>query len=559
MRLSRIEIENFKGIAAKQVIDLAPITLLFGANSAGKSTILQALHYLREVLSRANPDPDQTLAGGLIDLGGFANLIHAHDLNRTMTLKIVIDGVDGFGTDHLPLNGGGSVSAPEFEQLPIRYLLGENTDVKDYAVVQTIGVSVSVAWSELNAQPFVSSISVELDDKNVATISSPPQSGRATLSDINFEHELFHRIVEHDEPDEPDEGLSKFPLANEVAELSRQMADSDTVPESSYRVSVKTISGALPDLNFTLTSDLRDPDVTKVEFERASPRVRGLENLLDELVVGPMRVARDYLNDTTYIGPLREIPPRGFQPKLSPDEARWAQGLAAWDLLYSDRKGDLLKRVNFWLSGKDRLGTNYEILRTERRDIPATSRMHHLFARGITEDDLSELQEAYTDLNATNEIVLRDFAQNITVSPVDVGVGISQMIPVVVACLKNSPGVVMVEQPELHIHPAIQVGLGDLFLHAAGADQNSVSERKTLLIETHSEHIMLRLLRRVRETSNDQLPPGAMPAEAKDIAVIYVENSDQTVEFRRMNVDSDGDFSDRWPRGFFRERAKELF
>ena len=559
MRLSRIEIENFKGIAAKQVIDLAPITLLFGANSAGKSTILQALHYLREVLSRANPDPDQTLAGGLIDLGGFANLIHAHDLNRTMTVKIVIDGVDGFGTDHLPLNGGGSVSAPEFEQLPIRYLLGENTDVKDYAVVQTIGVSVSVAWSELNAQPYVSSISVELDDKNVATISSPPQSGRATLSDINFEHELFHRIVEHDEPDEHDEGLSKFPLANEVAELSRQMADSDAVPESSYRVSVKTISGALPDLNSTLTSDLRDPDVTKVEFERASPRVRGLENLLDELVVGPMRVARDYLDDTTYIGPLREIPPRGFQPKLSPDEARWAQGLAAWDLLYSDRKGDLLKRVNFWLSGKDQLGTNYEILRTERRDIPATSRMHHLFARGITEDDLSELQEAYTDLNATNEIVLRDFAQNITVSPVDVGVGISQMIPVVVACLKNSPGVVMVEQPELHIHPAIQVGLGDLFLYAAGADQNSVSEKKTLLIETHSEHIMLRLLRRVRETSNNQLPPGAMPAEAKDIAVIYVENSDQTVEFKRMNVDSDGDFSDRWPRGFFRERAKELF
>ena len=149
----------------------------------------------------------------------------------------------------------------------------------------------------------------------------------------------------------------------------------------------------MPDLNSTLTSDLRDPDVTKVDFKRTSPRVRGLDNLLDELVVGPMRLARDYLNDTTYIGPLQEVPPRGFQPKLSPDEARWAQGLAAWDLLYSDRKGDFLKRLNFWLSAKDRLATNYEILRTERRDIPTTSGMHHLFARGITEDDLSELQE----------------------------------------------------------------------------------------------------------------------------------------------------------------------
>ena len=55
MRLSRIEIENFKGIGARQVIDLKPITLLFGANSAGKSTILQALHYFAKSLSAKMP------------------------------------------------------------------------------------------------------------------------------------------------------------------------------------------------------------------------------------------------------------------------------------------------------------------------------------------------------------------------------------------------------------------------------------------------------------------------------------------------------------------------
>jgi len=89
-RISRIEITNFKGISDCQIIELRPITLLFGPNSAGKSTILQALHYLREILERGNTNPD-TLAGGAMDLGGFETLVHNHDLDRTITLKVAMD------------------------------------------------------------------------------------------------------------------------------------------------------------------------------------------------------------------------------------------------------------------------------------------------------------------------------------------------------------------------------------------------------------------------------------------------------------------------------------
>ena len=559
MRLSRIEIENFKGIGAAQVIDLKPITLLFGPNSAGKSTILQSLHYLREILERRNADPDQTIAGGLIDLGGFATLVHGHDLGRTIKIKVVIDAVDGPGAERLPLNSGASLTSAEFESLPIRYLVGENTDLKDYAVVQSVGVSLSISWSDLLAGPYVSALTVTMDGADIGTITSPAQSGQAILSKFNFDHHLFRRFLDADEPPEPEEELSRYPLADEILDLSRQMSTSNDLQLQDYRVSVQTSLGALPDLSRPMISDLRDPEVKKFELESKTPRVRGLNALLDELIVGPLRLVRDYLAEMTYIGPLREIPSRKYRPRLSPDEARWAQGLAAWDLLYTDTSGKLLEEVNAWLGDEERLKTGYRLEKFEFKEVPVPSRFHQLFERGLSEDDLGELQEIYASLGARSDIALRDFEKGIIVAPSDVGVGISQMIPVIVGCLRSQQGILAIEQPELHVHPAIQVGLGDLFIQAVQTSEGIAGAGRTLLVETHSEHIMLRLLRRIRETTGNERPPGVIGLSPDELSVIYVESGDAGVRFRPLRVDPEGEFIDRWPRGFFEERAEELF
>ena len=207
--------------------------------------------------------------------------------------------------------------------------------------------------------------------------------------------------------------------------------------------------------------------LTSMKYERR--RRTGLTALLDELVLGPIRIVRDYLSAMTYVGPLREIPSRKFRPRLSPDESRWAQGLAAWDLLYTDPSGRLLEEVNAWLSGEDRLRTGYRLEKFQFKEIPVPGRFHQLFDRGLSEDDLGELQELYATLSGRSEIALRDFDKGIIVAPSDVGVGISQMIPVIVACVRDQQGILAIEQPELHVHPAIQVGLGDLFIHAVQA------------------------------------------------------------------------------------------
>ncbi|MCE8512256.1 AAA family ATPase [Ruegeria pomeroyi] len=562
--MTRIEIENFKGIGSRQRIDLRPITLLFGPNSAGKSTILQALHYLREILERGNVDPDRTIAGGLIDLGGFATLVHNHELDRTVTLKVVLDLSDEQGSDGLPLNAGLSMGEPEFTELLVRYLVGESDEYRDYAIVQEVGLEVDIRWSALEQAPYVSRLAIEMDGEPLAAIVSPPAEGRAQLTNFKFAHPLLQRAVLPD--DMPEDGDEDFaagsPLEDEIWSLAREAAaDRSTpdIPDDQLRIAVGTRLGALPRLDRDLILDIRDPDVKKAELEERTPRVNGLRALLSEMVLGPVRLVRDHLMQMTYIGPLREIPSRSYRPQVTPDEARWAQGLAAWDLLYNDRRGELMGEVNWWLSGEERLRTTYRLERVEFKEIPVPSAMHQMFERGLNEDDIAELQELYLNLATRTEIALRDFEKGILVAPGDVGVSISQMVPVIVASLRKQDGVLGIEQPELHVHPAIQVGMGDLFIKAGAADQDRLSSGKTLIIETHSEHIMLRLLRRVREQTDGEVPPGMLGLTPDDLSVIYVEASVEGVRFRPLRVSPDGDFVDRWPHGFFAERAEELF
>lgn len=84
--------------------------------------------------------------------------------------------------------------------------------------------------------------------------------------------------------------------------------------------------------------------------------------------------------------------------------------------------------------------------------------------------------------------------------PSDVGIGVSQVFPFIVACSINQDAIISCEQPELHIHPKWQLSLADMILESCY--QNS---GRMFLIETHSEHIMLRLLKRRRQTADEVL------------------------------------------------------
>jgi predicted ATPase len=103
----------------------------------------------------------------------------------------------------------------------------------------------------------------------------------------------------------------------------------------------------------------------------------------------------------------------------------------------------------------------------------------------------------------------------------------------------------------LHVHPRVQVAIGDLLTQ----NENDTS----FLIETHSEHLILRILRRIRETTDDELPEGLNSVLPKSVSIVYLESSSEGVTARQIQIDNDGEIDGHWPEGFFEERAKELF
>ena len=107
MRLTSIELENFKGISQRPVIPIAPITLLFGANSAGKSTVLHALEYARQLLTYSTGSStistEMPLDSASLELGRFASLVHRNDVSKRIRLRFTM-AVSSVDHKHFPMH-----------------------------------------------------------------------------------------------------------------------------------------------------------------------------------------------------------------------------------------------------------------------------------------------------------------------------------------------------------------------------------------------------------------------------------------------------------------------
>ena len=127
---------------------------------------------------------------------------------------------------------------------------------------------------------------------------------------------------------------------------------------------------------------------------------------------------------------------------------------------------------------------------------------------------------------------------------IDVGYGVSQVLPIVTELLRqDAADVFLLQQPEVHLHPRAQAALGSLLCHVATWDRQ-------LIIETHSDHLLDRVRMDVRD--------GAGSLKPEDVSILYFERGSLDVRIHSLRIDQEGNILDAPPtyRQFFMEEVK---
>ena len=489
MKIISITLGGFKGINEKAVLPLAPITLFFGANSTGKSTILHGLLYLYEVLVNRNPDPEySSLIGDKLYFGGFKNLVHGKDEAGVITLGLSLDmSEEGGALDNY---------LTEAEEWMVEKY------IQDYpeAIADTWGFEIEIAWSTFDKKPYIRKYSVDANGELFCVIER--KSG-GKISYINY-----LKLIDSWVMPEAIESITQY------------------FGENWQAVPIHTYDHALPNYDKRLSLVSYPWDWSEIFPDHPLSAATFCEASISQACLGPLQTLSKYLKNLFHIGPIRVVPGRCFVTQTTTSAARWYDGSGAWDrIAYGDDMGMLLNSINAWFKQDFGFNSPYEF-------------------KVVTEGE---------ENIPSKRVLIKQRDWGVFHSLNEVGVGISQVVPFMAGVLKNEDCVLMCEQPELHIHPRWQLVLADMML-----SQINMGYEKLFLVETHSEHIMLRLLKRRRETAENALDNNFLKCTVDEVQVIFCEQVDGRTRLLPIATTDEGEFDAPWPNGFFKERRDEL-
>ena len=442
--LTSLQVMNFKAWRDSKEFRLAPLTVIFGANSAGKSSLGHLLLALKQTALSA--DRKRALHLGddksMIDLGTFSECLHNHDLKNPLQFILAWD---------LPT------------KMEFRDPLTQNRYTGDRLRLE------ANLLADAKEQPSVRRIAYSL------------MQGIAPSLRVEYRR---------------DEN-SKFEIVSNEYKLVRTMGRGWPLdePDKFYRIS----------------------DQSRARFQNA--------DFLSDFALSTEAA----LNSIYYLGPLRDHPKRIYSWSGETPESVGSRGeFSVAAILAASSQGRMLNR-----GPKKRQARFDEFIAQWLKDLGII----HSFAVKAVSEGRKEYEVLVKTHHASSEVKISD-----------VGFGVSQVLPALVQafyCPRNST--VWMEQPEIHLHPQVQAELADVFISATQAREDGKERNVQLIVESHSEHFLNRLQRRVAE--------GAVKPE--DVAIYFCRRSGAAAELEPLKLNVLGEI-ENWPENFFGDEMADI-
>ncbi len=280
---------------------------------------------------------------------------------------------------------------------------------------------------------------------------------------------------------------------------------------------------AIGERHFEVGWNGRDPCSVNIRSESSSEsnyaeslfRCYGIRDAYSNMmrIFSPLQTRFENLfRSIRYLGPLREYPRQHYEWQGKHTQGVGQHGEDMVTALFSGRiqLRDTEEQVPKWL---------------ERLDLIDSYRLNPI-----------------TGSEKDYEFLVRKYKEGPEVRLTDVGFGVSQVLPVLILCYYVPEGSILIlEQPEAHLHPKVQSELADLLIEV-------VKNRKLqIILESHSKHLLIRLMRRIAE---EQI-------SADDTAFYFCEMNEGVSEIEKLNVDDYGNITN-WPQNFFGDEMGDL-
>ena len=431
-RFEFLSLENFKGFSYENTIQIRPITLLYGPNSYGKSSMLQSLLLLNQTVNEGKDYRDVSLLpnGPMVNLGQFKDFLNKNAKNKEIKIKV-----------GLPAN---------------HYFDNEKEDkIQEPSILTKLYFSLYYA----------------LEDEKI------------TLSRV----EISAKCIDYQDPDNPVQKGKEKIYTLKLKHSGQKDDIYDVIKESD------NILGTGSDIT----------ESRKISFFKWEEFISGK----------PFEKLERIIENIVYVSSYRIKPERYYIPENNRREYVGKSGEYTAEILGYDTEAqdkEVQIKVNEWL------------------------------------DKIAKYKLSLKKDKNVNSVNLNDEKTNIeNINLLDLGSGIAQVLPIITQAFKSNGEMILIEEPEIHLHPKAQAELGGMFADAAKEKNN------TFIIETHSENLLLRLEKLIRhgELSKD------------DVSVIYVDKNENGSYCIPLELDAEGDIiniSDV-PDGFFEEGFDELF